>query len=104
MSRRRDRFRVASDAQLGLAWYTREAWERLRELADDREALDETFEDWERGALAVIRELESIGRQIRKVPIGIDALVSWCRERQRRIDSAARAGYVTYLLQQAETN
>lgn len=93
---------VAHDAQLGLAWYSREAWERLREVADDREALDESFEDWERGALGAIRDLESVGRQIRKVPIDIEALVSWCRGRDRRIDSAARAEYVTYLLQHAK--
>ena len=88
---------------LGLAWYTREAWKRLREVADDLDALDDTFEDWERGALAAVRDLESAGRQIRKVPIEVDALVSWCRERHCRIDSAARAEYVTYLLQQGES-
>jgi hypothetical protein len=98
---------VAGDAQLGLAWYTRETWAHLREVADDAHALDSTFEEWERGALAAIHDLESLGRRIRKVPIDIDALVSWCRERNRRIDSAARAEYVTYLsgrLQQPKTD
>ena len=88
--------------QLGLAWYTREAWERLRELADDAQALDDTFEDWERGALRAIRELESVGRSVQKVPVEIDALAAWCRERNRRIDSATRAEYVTYLLRRSE--
>ena len=97
MKRRRERFRVAGDAQLALAWYTRETWARLREVADDDQALDGTFEEWERGALAAIRDLEFVGQRVRKVPIDIDALVSWCRERHRRIDSAARAEYVTYL-------
>ena len=44
----------------------------------------------------------SAGQQIRKVPIDVDALVAWCRERRCRIDSAARAEYVTYLLQQGK--
>jgi hypothetical protein len=99
VGRRRDRFRVASDAQLGLAWYTREGWERLRELAADRDALDYTFEDWERGALVAIRDLKSVGRQVNKVPVDIEALVAWCREHGRRLDSAARAEFVTHLLQ-----
>ena len=103
MRRRRMRFDIARDAELGLAWYTREAWEHLRKLADDREALDDTFEDWERGALAAIRDLATVGRQIRKVPIDVDALVSWCRERNCRNDSAARAEYVTHLLQQGKS-
>ncbi len=41
--RRRGRSQVPSEtAQLGLAWYSREAWERLREIADDRDKLDDT--------------------------------------------------------------
>lgn len=99
---RRKRFQVARDAQLGLAWYSREAWERLREIVDDRDALDDTYEDWERQALAMIRNLEAVGRPIRKVPIDIDALVAWCRERKCRNDMAARAEYVSDLLRQAE--
>ncbi len=97
--RRRQRSEIARDAQLGLAWYSRDAWERLRQVADDVQALDDTYENWERGALAAIRDLESVGRQIQKVPIDVEALVDWCRERNRRIDSAARAEYTTYLLQ-----
>ena len=65
---------VDRGAQLGLAWYSREGWESLRELADDPWSLDDTFEDWERGALAAIRELESIGRRVRRVPIDVNAL------------------------------
>jgi len=44
------------------------AWEQLRELAADRDALDDTFDEWERGALAVIRELTAAGRSVRKIP------------------------------------
>jgi hypothetical protein len=42
---RRDRYRLSNDAQIGLAWYSREAWERLRAIADDREQLDDSFEE-----------------------------------------------------------
>jgi len=86
--------------ELGLAWYSREAWERLREIADDREKLDETYEEWEQQALAMIRDLEAVGRQVQKIPINIEALVTWCRERKCRIDMAARSEYVSYLLRQ----
>jgi hypothetical protein len=98
----RRRVKTGDHAQLVLAWYTREAWERLREVADDAQALDETYEAWERGALAAIRDLESIGRRLRKVPVDIDGLIAWCRERHRGIDSAARAEYASYLLRRSE--
>ena len=77
-------------------------WERLREIADDRDKLDDTYEDWQRQALTMIHDLEAVGRQIRKVPIDIEALFAWCRERKCRIDMVARAEYVSYLLSQAE--
>jgi hypothetical protein len=89
------------NTKLGVAWYTRETWERLRELAADREVLDDTFENWEQGALAAVFELESAGRQVHKIPIDIDALVLWCREHGHRLDTAARAEYVMHLLQRA---
>jgi hypothetical protein len=92
---RRNRDRLSKDAQIGLAWYSREAWERLRAIADDREQLDDTFEEWERGALQAIRDLVSVGRQVLKVPIDVEAYAIWCRERGCRLDSASRAEYVT---------
>jgi len=88
--------------QLGLAWYSREDWERLREIADDRDKLDDTYEDWERHALKMIHDLETVGRRVQKVPINIEALIAWCRERKCRIDMAARSEYVSHLLSQGK--
>ncbi len=70
------RFEISRDARLGIAWYSREAWARLREVADDVQALDENYEAWERGALAAVRDLESIGRPVERVPIDIDSLIA----------------------------
>jgi hypothetical protein len=96
----RDR-RAVGDLQLGFAWYTRETWAQLCQLADDRDALDDTFEEWERQAINVVRELASAGRRIRKITIDVDAAVTWCRQHGRRFDSAARSEYVAQLLRGA---
>jgi hypothetical protein len=95
---RRNRDSLSNDAQIGLAWYSREDWERLRAIADDREQLDDSFEEWERGALQAIRDLASVGRQVLKMPIDVEAYVTWCRERGCRLDSASRAEFVSELL------
>lgn len=100
MRGRRER-RVATEAQLVLAWYTRAGWQRLCELVPDRAGLDDTFDDWERSALAAIGELAGAGRQVRKVPIDVEALAVWCHAHGRPLDHAARAEYVSYLLQSA---
>lgn len=99
MGRRKHQPPMEGPAEVGLAWYGREAWQRLRELAADVDALDDTYEDWERGAPRAICELEAVGRHPRKVPIDIDLLARWCQVHHRPLDSAARAEYVTYLIQ-----
>ncbi len=101
-AQRPKRIPIASDVELGLAWYSREAWARLREVADDADALDDSYKAWERGAVQAIRGAATVGRHLHKVPIDIDSLISWCHERNRRIDSAARSEYVTYLLRRGE--
>lgn len=101
--RRHKRSQVPSTVtQLGLARYGREDWERLREIADDRDKLDDTYEDWERQALKMIQDLEVVGRRVQKVPINIEALIAWCSERKCRIDMATRSEYVSYLLSQGK--
>jgi len=94
--RRRRARRVATEAQLVLAWYTRAGWQRLCEFVPERAGLDDTFEDWERSAIAA---LGAAGRQVRKVPIDVEALAVWCHAHGRPLDHAARAEYVSYLLQ-----
>lgn len=45
MGHRKHRPPTGNSAEIGLAWYTREAWQRLRELAADVATLDDTYED-----------------------------------------------------------
>jgi hypothetical protein len=97
--RQRRQLQVTQEAELVLAWYGRDAWERLREIADDAQVLDDTYEEWEAGALDALRCIQSLGRTVVKVPIDIDALLVWCHANGRRIDSAARAEYVIHLQQ-----
>jgi len=54
----------SATTQLGLAWYSREDWGRLHEIADDRNKLDDTYEAWERQALKMIRDLEAHGGEL----------------------------------------
>ncbi len=85
---------------VGFAWFDRAQWQRLTEVVDDRNELDDTFEDWERGALDAVRSLERRGQRVEKVPITVDALVSWCKAKGFPVNGASRAQYVSFLLRQ----
>ena len=82
----------------GFAWYSEEEWQRLRELADDVEALDATYADWLSSAERAIADLRSIGVMAVKVPVDVSQAAGWCERQSRRFDSAGRAAYVTDLL------
>ena len=102
MKRRKSEISVPAGSQVGIAWFTCEQWQRLTEIADDRNELDETFERWERNALSALYTLHSKGHSVRKVMVDVDTFVAWCRGRRRRADAAARADYVIALLKLAD--
>ena len=53
------------EAAPGVAWFDREQWQRLREVAADPE----------------------------RVPVDTEELIAWCKDRARSIDSSARAEF-----------
>jgi len=77
----------------GVAWFDREQWQRLREVAADPERLEESYEAWVAMAERVIRQLEATGRLIERVPVDTEELIAWCEDRARSIDSSARAEF-----------
>jgi hypothetical protein len=84
----------------GFAWFDREQWQRLREVADDRNKLDDSFEQWERNASRTFREPQQKGVAIEKVNINVDELVSWCKSRGNPVTSEYRAQYVSIAMRE----
>ncbi len=85
-------------AAVGIAWYDREQWRRLEQIVANRSELDDTFEQWEQGALRAVRNFEAAGLRVEKVPVQVEALMTWCRSESLPIDGPSRAKYVTYVL------
>ena len=86
----------------GVAWYRREDWSRLREIASDRTNLDDSYEAWLAGAQKTLLDLAIAGVAARRVSVDIEALVRWCRAEGRPVDSAARAAVVADQLRRAD--
>lgn len=87
---------------IGIAWCDREQWERLKAVADDRDQLDDTFEEWQAKVTEAIRSFEAQGYAVRKATIDVDELVAWCQARGRRNDGPARSEYVSEKLQRTQ--
>lgn len=79
----------------GFGWLDKEQWHRLRQVADDKDKLDDTFEQWELNASHAFRQLQQNGVRVEKVNIDVDELVSWCKANGHPVTSEYRAQYVS---------
>jgi hypothetical protein len=84
----------------GIAWYRRDQWTRLRNLAVDSDNLEESYEEWLTGAQRTLVEMAASGVRARRVDIDVETLVQWCKVERRPLDSAARAAYAVLQLRQ----
>jgi len=55
---------------VGVAWFERSQWKRLTEVVENRNELDETYEQWEQGALDAVRMIERQGGMDQPRPNG----------------------------------
>ncbi len=89
------------DVVTGIAWYRRDQWTRLRELASDADKLEESYEDWLAGAQQTLVQMAVAGVRARRVDVDLDDLARWCRAEGCPLDSAARAAFVASRLRLA---
>jgi hypothetical protein len=84
---------------VGLAWFDRKQWKRLTEVVENRNELEDTYEQWEQGAFDAVRMIERQGQKVEKVHVEVQSLVSWCNERGSPVNGQSRAEYVTQIMQ-----
>lgn len=80
---------------VGIAWYTPEQFERLKEVADDPDAMDDTHNEWLINATNTMRRLKKEGHQVKKVPLDIDEWVAWCQQHDKPLTRASRSQYTS---------
>ena len=84
---------------VGLAWFDRKQWQRLTEAVEDRNELDDTYEQWQQSALDAVQMIERQGQKVERVHVEVESLVSWCKEKGLPVNGKSRAEYVTQLMQ-----
>lgn len=80
---------------IGVSWFQPEQWDRLKEISEDRDELDDTYEDWRRNANKAVQEIRSTGRVVKKVSIDLEELLIWCNENNLAVNGKSRAEYVS---------
>ena len=89
-------------ALIGVCWYRQDQYERFLASADDRDALEDRWADWQVTAERVLRQYRARGLNIRKVEIDLGDLLAYCRAEGRPNDGAAPSAYVAHLLEREQ--
>ncbi len=79
----------------GIAWYRPEQWERLREVSDDVENLEETYEAWLQTAERMIHEGIPADLPIEKVDLDVEEVLAWCNFHGLPMNAQSRSRYVS---------
>jgi hypothetical protein len=90
------------DVKLGVGWYKPEQWKRLLDVSEDRDNLEDTFEEWKINAERGIRRLKSQGIMPEKVVIDVEEWLAWCKERGEPMNGESRSMYVAWLLRESD--
>ena len=84
----------------GIAWYSVTQWDRLREISNDRESLEETYEEWLQQAENAIHDLKNRKVRVKKVNIDVEELLFWCTKNRVPVDGHSRASFTSHKLKE----
>lgn len=82
----------------GVAWYREDQWELLKSTAADPEEIEDTYQEWLKGALNLIKTLKRQGLDVCKVDLDVGRFNDWCQMNRRVPNGESRAEYVAELV------
>ena len=84
----------------GVAWYRPEQWARLREVSEDVDNLDETYEAWVQTAEQLLRDGIPDDVTVEKIDIDVEEVLAWCNVRGLPMNAESRSRFVSERLRQ----
>ncbi len=77
-----------------ICFYTPDSYAELRNLADDKKALCDTYTDWLVEFTKAVEGMKERGLEVVPITINISELNSWCQKNKLKNTSSSRAKYV----------
>lgn len=84
------------------AWYKPNQWQRLREISEDRDQLEENHGEWQVLAEKALEDFAARGLSVTKVTVDTEELLRWCNERGLKVNGESRSQYASWLLQEMD--
>lgn len=84
-------------AAVGMPWYRREDYPRIRAIMADADRLPVGFDEWEKKAEAFERDVKRGGKIVVRAIVDPDTFPAWCRERSLNVDTKGRSMFASYM-------
>ncbi|MBU0637245.1 MAG: hypothetical protein KKB50_00115 [Planctomycetes bacterium] len=82
---------------IAVAWFRRDQWARLRQVAHDSDDLEESYDAWRALATEHFDALKAEGYNVVKIGVDVNDLLRWCRERGYPVNGATRSEFAAEL-------
>lgn len=88
---------------VAIAWYSRDDFYRIRQFEPDGGGLQETFEEWLKGAQQGLLNIANLGLRVERIDVDPDALFAYCRRSKVKCDEKARSAFVFEIVSARES-
>jgi len=92
------------DKVIGIAWYKKEQWHILRQVVENPNDIENTYEEWLNNAINLKKTLINSGLTVEEVEIDIQDVIIWCKKDNKTINSKNITEYVVFKLMEKGTN
>ena len=90
---------VGENVEIGIGFYKRDQWGRLLETASDRDALEDTYDEWLSVFKDGVQKQKQAGLNPKMVVVDIEELLRFCKENRLENDSETRSHFIALKLQ-----
>ena len=89
---------------MGVTCYRAEQWHRLREISEDKENFDKTYEESRLDSENKITQLEAQGIRPVKVEVDVEEMLTWCTTQGLSVTPEARTKFIMSKLRELVNN
>jgi hypothetical protein len=90
------------DMAIGIGFYRREQWQRLRETAVDAHLLEASYDDWIEVLDSAVTKITDRGLEPRLIEVDVNTLLAYCKQQGIPNNAEARSKFIAKLTSEAD--
>lgn len=79
---------------VGIVWYTKEEWGKMKDICTDKERFEDTYEAWEAMVNRTIADMKKEGLICKKIFVDSEEFLSWCKSSSNPLDASSRSRFI----------